>query len=272
MITSCQTRPAIFHPCARHRASAQQLWAQLPSRSPPLFSSRSLPLLMNTPLPQNDSNKARQRDEAQTNRSSRPILYASGSANPSIGHLPVPPNPADRLTPIGHARRGRKKYVPFIPSRPNQFTSTIEMPLEYQPIQVRLTHEPPSTHISNTFQGSDQLAPLRLDLAAPRAVAPYKYDLILNDSRRQLPPVAQTRTMRQGINAPASPRPNFAIPNALLPCGCRSAPDSPIHRPPSPAPPIAIFQGTTAYVSQPSLINTSDLSRPSNWSTAVCAS
>jgi hypothetical protein len=250
-------------------SASQQFSAQLPTRSAfYIFSSRRLPLPMNNQLPQNQSNNKRKRDEAQTNSLSRSFLHASGSAGP------IPPNSADRppsAPPIGHARRGRKKYVPYIPSYPNRSKSTVELPLEHQPVPALLTHEPPSTpHISNTSQDNNQSMLPHLDLAAPGAIGPCNYDLILDDSGRQPMSVAQTRTAGQCNNVSASPRSNLAI--HFPPSSCRSAPDSLVHRPPSPAFAMARLQGTTEYVLRPLLINTSDLSRPFNWSITVCAS
>ena len=248
--------------CTR-RVSAQQFSAQLPIRS--LFSFLSLPFHMDNLSPQNQLNNKRKRDEDQTNSPSRSSLRASGSASP------VPPNSADRppsAPPFGHARRGRKKYVPVIPSHPNRFTSTIQPPSERQPVSALLLHEPPSIpHISNISQDNNQPGPPHLDLAAPGTVGPWNYDLNLDDSRRQ------PSTAWQGNDVSASPRSyNPAIPEAFLPHSYRSAPDSPVHRPPSPAPAIFRLQGMAEYVLQPSLINTSDISRPFNWSTTVNSS
>ena len=223
------------------------------------------------PLPldlQRHSKKRGKRDKAQAKYPSSSILPASGLANPSIPALLNEADQPPSALPIGLSRKGGKKYAP---SHPNPTTSTIEPPLDHEPVSSLSSHQPTSTpRISSTFQGGNRSIPPHLHPAASRALAPSRHRLGPSDSSRQTP-VAQSSTVLQGVNVSALPVSNLVTPKAFTPRTYSSALDNPIYRRPSAALTTSRSQGTTESVLRPSLSDICDLSRPSNWSTAVYA-
>ena len=92
-------------------------------------------------------------------------------------HLPHPP-----------AHTGGNEYGS---SCPNPSTLATELPLENQPVPAFPIHElEPTHHVGGSVQDGNQPAP-HLDFTAPRAVAPYNYDLILHNSSRHSPSVSR---------------------------------------------------------------------------------
>ena len=176
--------------------------------------------------------------------------HAGGLANPtaSIGQLAVPLNPTDRPSstpPIGYAHRSGSEYEP---PQPNPAaTSTTASPLESQPLPDIAIHGPPSVpHVISAVQGGDKSVLPHLDLASPRAVAPYNNRLIQDGSNSQPLAVDQASSSFQHMNDAAPLPSNLGIPQASS-HNSRSAPDNSILQP-SPTPANTTLQGAVEYV------------------------
>jgi hypothetical protein len=184
--------------------------------------------------------KKKKRDGAQAASPSSVVPHASGSASLSVNRLAVPLNSTDRPSsapPIGHASTGRNEYKP---SHLDPSESTAELP-------------PESQTVTSAVQVSNKSVLPHLDLAAPRAVAPYSDRLILDNSNCQPPPVAHTSSALQDVNDSTSLQSSLAATTALS-HDSLSASNNPIHRLPSLASTTATSQGATAYILHPLLL------------------